>query len=351
MMNDGLAKIVTDFRKATSAAQLAIVLNAVVDVELDEHPNLKGAAITEALLHHFAAEDLQGRYRTFKIPKKTSDKLREIKAPIRGLRRLQHLLLRCLTAAYSNCDDAAHGFVPGRSVLTNARPHVAHRFVLNVDLQNFFSSIKSERIQQVLQASPFYLANPLADLVTKLCCDSRSLPQGAPTSPMLSNAVCQGLDQSLRQLAGRYNCNYTRYADDITFSSNSPAFNKDFYHQLANVVQSEGFRLNPQKHRLQMPHQRQVVTGVVVNVKPNADRQYVREIRYLLYIWEKFGYEAANTKLAKIFIENKKYSINSKKVPKLDSVLTGRIAFLSMVNPTRAQRLKILLVTLKSNPG
>ena len=179
-------------------------------------------------LNYFAYHKKELRYRTFAIPKKTPGETREIKAPVPGLLRVQRLLLRCLTAAFTTCDPAAHGFVPGRSVRSNAEPHVGRRFVLNLDLKDFFPSTSEKRIVAVLQLPPFALRKPVAALVASLCCDQDSLPQGAPTSPLLTNAVCQRLDRRLRQLARGHYCTYTRYADDLTFSSNRPAFRKRF---------------------------------------------------------------------------------------------------------------------------
>ena len=257
--------------------------------------------------------------------------MRTIKAPDHGLLRLQRLLLACLTASFTTSPDASHGFVPGRSVLTNAQPHAGHRFVLNLDLRNFFPSTPLGRVVAVLQLAPFGLAKETAYLVANLCCDQGCLPQGAPTSPLLTNAVCQRLDRRLHQLAARHRCTYTRYADDLTFSGNRPVFRAGFHQQLNAIIEAEGYQQNEQKQRLQTPESRQEVTGIVVNERPNVPREYVRQIRAMLHNWETKGYEAASATLRQHYPASKAHARHQGKVPKLERALAGKIAYLGMV--------------------
>lgn len=325
------AELASPFRAATDVVDLAAVLNAALRLDAVKYPNRNDKPIGYKLLNYYAFHNAEGRYRTFAVPKKTPGETREIKAPAPGLLRVQRLLLRCLTAAFTTCDAAAHGFVLGRSVLTNAQPHAGRRFVLNLDLRDFFSNTSVQRVVKVLQVEPFGLSKSMAHLVASLCCDQGSLPQGAPTSPLLTNAVCQRLDRRLRQLARQHRCTYTRYADDLTFSSNRPAFRERFHAELTEILTSEGYQQNLRKQRLQLPHQRQEVTGVVVNERPNVPREYVRDIRFLLHVWEKFGYEAATAKLRQRYPSNRGYGQHSNRLPKLERVLAGRIAYLGMV--------------------
>ena len=318
------------FSHVTDVQQLAFALNAALQQDLAENPQHKPKRITPKLLNYYAYHKKETRYRIFQIPKRTRGEFRTIKAPDYGLLRLQRLLLRCLTAAFSTSHPASHGFVPGRSVLTNALPHAGHRFVLNLDLRDFFPSTSVGRVMAVLQLPPFSLAKEGAYLVANLCCDQGSLPQGAPTSPLLTNAVCQRLDRRLQQLATRHRCTYTRYADDLTFSCNRPVFRAAFHQELNATLAAEGYQQNEQKQRLQTPETRQEVTGIVVNDRPNVPREYVRQIRAMLHNWETKGYEAASATLRQHYGKGKAKTEKGK-APKLERVLAGKIAYLGMV--------------------
>ena len=323
--------LAANFHKVTDAHQLARVLNTALMLDLVENPKHKDKPISAKLLNYYAYHKKETRYRTFQIPKRTRGEVRTIKAPDRGLLRLQRLLLSCLTAAFTTSHPASHGFVPGRSILTNAQPHVGHRFVLNLDLRDFFYSTSVGRVMAVLQLPPFSLAKEGAYLVANLCCDQGSLPQGAPTSPLLTNAVCQRLDRLLQQLATRHRCTYTRYADDLTFSCNRPVFRAAFHQELNATLVAEGYQQNEQKQRLQTPETRQEVTGIVVNDRPNVPREYVRQIRAMLHNWETKGYEAASATLRQHYPASKAHARHNGKVPKLERVLAGKTAYLGMV--------------------
>jgi RNA-directed DNA polymerase len=319
------------FSKVTDAYQLAFVLNKALTLDLAENPGHRAKPVSAKLLHYYAYHKKATRYRTFQIPKRTRGEVRTIKAPDHGLLRLQRLLLACLTASFTTSHNASHGFVPGRSVLTNAQPHSGHRFVLNLDLRNFFANTPIGRVVAVLQLTPFSLEKEAAYLVANLCCDQGCLPQGAPTSPLLTNAVCQRLDRRLHQLATRHRCTYTRYADDLTFSANRPVFRAGFHQQLNAILATEGYQQNELKQRLQTPESRQEVTGIVVNERPNVPREYVRQIRAMLHNWETKGYKAASDTLRLRYSASKAGTHPKDKMPKLERVLAGKIAYLGMV--------------------
>ena len=338
------------FSKVTDIHQLAFVLNKALALYLAENPKHKAKPISAKLLNYYAYHKKETRYRTFQIPKRTRGEMRTIKAPDHGLLRLQRLLLVCLTASFTTSHDASHGFVPGRSVLTNAQPHAGHRFVLNLDLLNFFFNTPWGRVVAVLQLAPFGLAKEAAYLVANLCCDQGCLPQGAPTSPLLTNAVCQRLDRRLHQLAARHRCTYTRYADDLTFSANRPVFRAGFHQQLNAIIDAEGYKPNTLKQRLITPESRQEVTGIVVNERPNVPREYVRQIRAMLHNWETKGYEAANATLRKQYPASKISARQQGKLPVLERVLAGKIAYLGMVRGKEDKvykelKAKIILIT------
>lgn len=157
-------------------------------------------------------------YQQFSIAKGTG-KVRLITAPDRRLKMLQQKLLPLLDQLY-RVRSPVHGFVPNRSVKTNAESHRSRRFVINLDLKDFFPSITENRIQGLLSA--LGLNYRVAEIIARLSCFGSRLPQGAPTSPTLSNMICYRLDTDLMQVAKGARAIYTRYADDITFSSYQP---------------------------------------------------------------------------------------------------------------------------------
>lgn len=329
-----VADLAAPFREVRDAASLAQVLNAALPWHLKRHPTASVKPITIRSLNYYAYKKQASRYRTFHIAKRAKGEKREIKAPEEGLLRVQRLLLLCMAAVFGPGDDAAHGFVLGRSVLTNAKPHVGRRFVLNLDLKDFFPRTHFGKVVAVLQLPPFKLNKEGAYLIANLCCDQGALPQGAPTSPILTNVVCQRLDRKLGQLASQFRCEYTRYADDLTFSSNRHVFGKKFHNALNDILAKDGYEQNLKKQRLQTPEMRQEVTGVVVNDKPNAPREYVRQIRAMLHNWDKYGYDVAAAKLRASYGESKAGSRHKGHVPKLERVVAGKIAYLGMVRGT-----------------
>lgn len=347
-----IAGLVEPLRTATSVTDIAVVLTAALQIDIAIHPNHLPKPITAKLLNYYAFHKKATRYRIFKIPKRTPGEMREIKSPDKGLLRVQRLLLTCLTAAFTTCDEAAHGFVAGRSILTNAQPHAGRRFVLNLDLKDFFTSTHYGRVESVLKLTPFSLSPIVARLVANLCCDNGYLPQGAPTSPLLTNAVCQRLDRRLRQLAKRYQATYTRYADDLTFSSQRPVFREVFYAELQRILVEEGYRENPKKRRLQFPNDRQEVTGIVVNEFPNVPREYVRQIRAMLHNWETKGYDVATATLRQHYSASKAGMRQKSSFPNLERVISGKLSYLAMVRGEDAVHTKLFQKFLSlTSPG
>jgi retron-type reverse transcriptase len=162
--------------------------------------------------------------------------------------------------------EYAMGFTDGRSVVTNASVHMGMNYVFNIDLKDFFPSIHQARIWKRLQVPPFKFNQPIANLLAGLCCMKETseddkgnkksvfvLPQGAPTSPIITNMICDKLDYYLSRLAKRFNMNYSRYADDITFSSMRYVYSKrgKFMLELERIIKKQGFTINELKTRLQ----------------------------------------------------------------------------------------------------
>jgi RNA-directed DNA polymerase len=162
------------------------------------------------------------RYRNFEIPKKSGGK-RLITAPIEEIKELQRTLNELLNIIYQP-RLSTHGFALNRSIVTNAEAHVGARFVFNLDLADFFPSIHFGRVRGMFLKKPFQCNPAVATVLAQLCCHDGKLPQGAPTSPTISNLICGRMDVDLQRFAREHACTYTRYADDITFSSERRVF-------------------------------------------------------------------------------------------------------------------------------
>ena len=157
------------------------------------------------------------------------------------------------------------------------------------------------------------------------------LPQGAPTSPIITNMICDKLDHRLGGLARRFGLNYTRYADDITFSSMHNVFqeNSDFRKELVRIISDQRFVINDKKTRLQKRGSRQEVTGIIISDRLNVSQKYVRDIRNILYMWEKYGYSVAYAKFFPKYKEEKGHV--KKGNPDLVNVIDGKLMYLKMV--------------------
>src|SRR5690554_2026619 len=280
------------------------------------------------------------RYQTFTIKKKSGAD-RTIHAPVKGLKSILRSLNFVLQCVYEP-HEAATGFVLEKSIVDNAKKHVGHHYVLNMDLKDFFHTFDRNRVKMGFIYEPFNLGGdkePLAFLLASLCThpfeidgeEKTVLPQGSPTSPTLTNILCKKLDRRLTGLANRFGATYTRYADDITFSSphniyTDEAFNKE----LKRIIEEDQkLVINPKKTRLQKSGYRQEVTGLIVNDKVNVHRRYVKQIRMWLYLWEKWGYEIAQQKFIKDYFKDKGHVKNMN--AHLVNVLDGKLEFLKMV--------------------
>ncbi|MBP8232853.1 MAG: trypsin-like peptidase domain-containing protein [Rhizorhabdus sp.] len=245
-------------------------------------------------------------YERFDIAK-GGGKIRQITAPDKRLKILQSKLTPLLDQLY-RVRNPVHGFVPERSVKTNAEAHGRRRFVVNLDLKDFFPTITESRVKGLLGA--LAVDDRVAEIIARLCCVNDHLPQGAPTSPVLSNMICFRLDTELLRVAKAARSIYTRYADDITFSSYQPPaplfegalpavgrFSPDtLAPTLRNVFAGNGFVVNPDKAHYADRNSRRIVTGVKINASLNVDRRYVRHIRALLHSVETLGLGDAQQK-------------------------------------------------------
>lgn len=283
------------------------------------------------------------RYRQFKIKKKSGG-FRQITAPRNKSFMMMLSAVNELLKAYYTPSDYAMGFTEGRSVVTNANIHKGQNYVFNIDLKDFFPSIEQPRVWKRLQLKPFSFPVQIANLIAGMCsmreireeADGTKkacyvLPQGAPTSPIITNMICDNLDRRLAGLAKRFGLRYSRYADDITFSSMHFVYqeNGEFKKELERIITEQGFKINTNKTRLQKRGARQEVTGIIVSDKLNVTQKYVREIRDILYIWDRYGYGAAYAKFLPKYKEEKGHV--KKGNPDLINVIDGKLMYLKMV--------------------
>lgn len=244
-------------------------------------------------------------YQRFAIPKKAGGE-RLISAPMPRLKRAQYWVLDNLLAK-APVHAAAHGFVPGRSILTNAREHVGRDVVVNLDLKDFFPTLGFRRVKGKFRGLGY--AEPVATVLALVCTEPdvdeleldgerlfaargpRRLPQGAPTSPALTNLVCARLDQRLAGLARSLGYTYTRYADDMTFSASGEAAGKvgALLKYVGEIVTAEGFVVHPDKTRVMRRGGHQEVTGLTVNERVAVPRETLRRFRALLHGIDKAG--------------------------------------------------------------
>jgi RNA-directed DNA polymerase len=297
--------------------------------------------ITEKQLDFFSTsfelkDKKRNRYTRFYIRKK-SGKLREIKAPLPKLKEIQRAINVVLQSVY-DVQEHAYGFVPGKSIVDNAKVHAGASFVANIDIKDFFPSVHFRRIKLMLEKPPFNLTGerePLAFLIANLCTENAVLPQGAPTSPLLTNIICQRLDRRLQQLASQYKAAYSRYADDITFSCSEYIFTRRFMLRLEKILKDDRFEINREKTRIQGKAFRQEVTGLTVNEKVNVSRKFYRSYRTLLHLYLNKGAEKAMEYFirrmpASVALIKKKEKIKDINVY-MQNVIWGKYRFLRMV--------------------
>ncbi|UPT35048.1 retron Ec67 family RNA-directed DNA polymerase/endonuclease [Pseudomonas amygdali] len=274
------------------------------------------------------------QYSIFEIPKKSGG-TRTISAPHDKLKSIQRALADLLQDCIEDINDSkpksavkskfinskkndnpdyrkskffedvftptiSHGFVRKRSIITNAMMHLNRKNVLNIDLKDFFDSFNFGRVRGFFIANDhFGLDEHIATVIAQIACYEHKLPQGSPCSPVITNLIGHILDIKLALLAREYRCTYTRYADDITFSTRSKEFPVELTREykgtyiigsvLENRIRQAGFRINPRKTRIQYKDSRQTVTGLVVNEKPNVRSEYWRTVKSQCHMLFKSG--------------------------------------------------------------
>ncbi len=228
-------------------------------------------------------------YRRYKIPKKKGG-TREIYAPAKELMKLQKRLNYFLQAYYLIMKPAcSHGFVINYSgeiersnIVRNALPHTNKKHVLNIDLKDFFPSIKAHRVKKLFLSHLFQFDENIATALAMLTTYNGELPAGAPSSPIISNFICYEMDNEMQNFCSQNQLNYTRYADDLTFSSDFVIGN-DLLLDIISIINKHDFTINEKKLRLANKNSRQTVTGLVVNEKVNVNRKLIRNVRAMIH--------------------------------------------------------------------
>lgn len=283
------------------------------------------------------------RFTSFEIPKRRKGEKRLILAPSKPLKEVLGRLNQKFHDS-TTPTPCAHGFIKERSIISNAAPHVSCKWVLNIDLNDFFPSITEKRVfGALLKWSDFMkkwgLVKQDAFLLARLCCHKGSLPQGAPTSPLLANLVARSLDRDLIGFAKSRKLTVSRYADDISFSPFYPRGvlpkkifdleNRLLHPALIKLIERNGFAINKSKTRLTQFPGSIKVTGLVVNRLVNLPRKFTRQVRAMLHAWEKHGLEAADREY-KLKYDNKQRTHDEEYIY-FDQVVLGKIQFISMV--------------------
>ena len=280
------------------------------------------------------------KYDTFTIRKKSGG-VRLIDAPIKPLKDIQKSLAGVLLNIYQP-KSCVYSYVKSKSIKENAVVHEGQKWICRIDIKNFFSNIHIGRVIGLFQSKPFSFSRKIATLLAQICCKDTILPQGAPTSPIISNFICRSLDSKLLNLARRYRCKYSRYSDDIFFSTNKASFpsaicklEKDELTTtciigplVEEIFKEDNFTINHSKVVLIGKGQRQAVTGLIVNKHLNVPREYVRNIRSMLYSLKNDGLEIAEKKF------HEKYDYKNRPgglKPKFRQVLRGRIEYLGYI--------------------
>ena len=242
---------------------------------------------------------VENSYTSFNISKKNGG-VRNIYAPTQELKCIQQKLANALYThrklSTKNPNNISHGFEEGRSIITNASVHRNKNIVLTIDLEDFFESFHFGRVRGFfLKNKNFLLPIEVATVIAQLACYKGKLPQGSPASPIISNLICEILDYRISKITKKYKLKYTRYADDLTFSTNDNTFISKktlFCDELERELVRAGFSMHTKKKRLQLKDSRQIVTGLIVNHKVNVNRIYYKKTRAMAHsLYTKSSFE------------------------------------------------------------
>lgn len=305
----------------------------------------------KTLIYILYRGNLSRWYENFDIPKKDGT-FRKISAPKSSLKILQSKLNQVLQLVYHEKSNVnAHGFIKNRSIITNSKEHINKNIILNIDIKDFFPSINFGRVRGLF-IKAFNIGERAATVLAQLTCYNNELPQGSPCSPVISNLICRNLDKDLFYLSTKNGCKYSRFADDITFSTNNDYLSDGIVRsaqstsvivlgdKLLRVFKNNGFEINTRKVRMAKKHEHQEVTGLVVNKKINIKKRYLKEIRSMIHKAKSNGiYEAA----LEYFIKHRTSTPENEYIDAIISqdqdnleekflqIMQGKLSFLKMV--------------------
>lgn len=256
-------------------------------------------------------------YREFEIIKKNKIDYRTISEPLPNLKNIQRWILREILSKLEP-SEYSKAFRPNYSIKDNAKFHKRQKKVLTIDIKNYFESIGYNRVLVFFRNLGYN--KQVSIMLANICTLDNGLPQGAPTSPMLSNLITKKLDRRIAGFTKKQNIRYTRYADDLTFSGD---FDEGYVIRFTkSILNSEGFAINDSKTRVRLRNQRQEVTGIVVNEKMQASRSYRRDFRKEMYYIKKYG------------LDSHVNSINAGNIIKYLYHLLGMANFIININPS-----------------
>lgn len=265
-------------------------------------------------------------YKNFKIPKKGGGE-RKIEDPQRDLKQVHIRLNKYLQSVYYlEKSRAAYGFIVGvrndddrRNVVSNARQHIKKDYLLNIDLKDFFHSVTREKVLTIFANKPFSFRGELADILADLTTYNGRLAMGAPTSPVLSNLACREMDQELIAFSSSMLWAFTRYADDMSFSSNQ-LINAEKINSVRAIVRKHGFIINEKKLKIYGPKDQKIVTGLLVTDKVTLAPDFLPELKSDI------------EKLKQVvYAQNEQGQFSTKWVDKLKLQIRGRLNFAGFV--------------------
>lgn len=283
---------------------------------------------------------LNPQYKIATIPKRNG-RIRTLHIPETSLAFAQYCVGVLLNGIYRP-NSNAYGFIEGKSIVENAKVHINKEYIFNVDLKDFFHSISYERLIEKLIRQPYYFSFRVANFIARLTtCNVPGkglvLPQGSPSSPILTNIVCDRLDVRLSKLAEKQSITYSRYADDLTFSFDYPVLKKWGAHGrfkglkniILEIIRDEGFEINNKKTRFSFKNQHHEVTGLTTNTKINVSRAYIKKLRTELHNWEKDGYIKASYEFYRHHnnVGNRDVALSMG----MENIISGKLSFIKMI--------------------
>ncbi|MCU6304308.1 retron St85 family RNA-directed DNA polymerase [Enterobacter quasiroggenkampii] len=252
-------------------------------------------------------------YHRIEMKKKTGG-IRHIESPLKELKAIQRWVLRYILDKLSP-SVYAKGFVRNKSILDNAKPHEGNQYVLNLDLQDFFTNIQASHIYTLFKNIGYN--NNIAFILTSFCTKGGYLPQGAPTSPALSNLVCLRLDHRISTYCKKRALTYTRYADDLCISGNKILILQKASYLIKDIICDEGFTINVKKEKFLGPKVRREVTGLTVTPKITISKK-----NYCLY-------------------RKRIYDLVRTEIPNKHEIIKGILSFVRSIDKDKGKKLSV----------